>query len=89
MGLPVIASRLDGIARYFTDADVAFFRPADPDDLALKLRGVLLEPTAARERAARAARRLLTIAWNEQRARYLALIDEMANASSPVGGQER
>jgi glycosyltransferase involved in cell wall biosynthesis len=84
MGLPVVASRLPCIRDYFNEGeDLSMFAPGDHHDLAEALRELCLDPTAARERALRARRRLQPIAWERQRERYLALVDELVPAPAP------
>jgi glycosyltransferase involved in cell wall biosynthesis len=78
MGLPAVVSRLPVIERYFSDDEVRFFEPGSSESLAGALLDVRRHPEAARERAARASRRLAEIEWPRQRAAYLALIDELA-----------
>ncbi len=81
MGLPVVASRLPCIGAYFREGeDVRMFTPGDPHDLADALRELSRDPSGARERAGRAARRLPEIAWGRQRERYLALVDALVRA---------
>jgi glycosyltransferase involved in cell wall biosynthesis len=81
MGLPVLASRLPCIGDYFSEGrDLRMFTPGDPHDLAAALRELSLDPSAARERALRASARLRPIAWERQRERYLALVDELVPA---------
>ncbi|HEY4823409.1 MAG TPA: glycosyltransferase family 4 protein [Solirubrobacteraceae bacterium] len=77
MGLPVVASRLPGIAGYFGDSDLATFVPGDENDLARAIESVCADPGWARERARSATRQLSEIAWRSQRARYLGLVDEL------------
>ncbi|HEY7831341.1 MAG TPA: glycosyltransferase family 4 protein [Solirubrobacteraceae bacterium] len=84
MGLPVIASRLPCIGDYFTEGqELRMFTAGDPQDLAAALRELSLDPSAARERAVRARGRLQSIAWEHQRERYLALVDELVRAPAP------
>lgn len=84
MGLPVVASRLPCIGEYFSEGeDLRMFAPGDPHDLAAALRELSLDPGGARERALRATRRLAPIAWERQRERYLALVDELVPAPAP------
>jgi glycosyltransferase involved in cell wall biosynthesis len=84
MGLPVLASRLPCIRDYFSEErDLRMFTPGDPHDLAAALRELSLDPAGARERAMRATRRLQPIAWERQRERYLALVDELVPAPAP------
>jgi len=80
MGLPVISSRLPGIAGYFSERELHEFTPGDPVDLARAIESVCADPQAARERGARATKKLSGIAWERQRARYLALVDELTGA---------
>jgi len=78
MGLPVVASRLPGIAGCFTDdEDLRMFRAGDAQDLAAALRELYANPARARGRAVSATRQLAAIAWERQRERYLALVDEL------------
>jgi glycosyltransferase involved in cell wall biosynthesis len=85
MGLPVVTSRLPGIAHYFSEREVQFFAPDDPHDLARALLEVSADPAAARQRAERATERLAAIAWERQRAGYLQLVDRLV-ANRPRGG---
>ena len=81
MGLPVIASRLPCIGEYFSEGQhLRMFTPGDPHDLAAALRELSLDPSGARERALRASACLRPIAWERQRERYLALVDELVPA---------
>ncbi len=76
MGLPVVASRLPVIERYFGD-DVLLAEPGDPACIAAAIEGVRAEPELALRRAERASERLAEIEWRRQRNGYLALIDEL------------
>ncbi len=80
MGLPVVASRLPGIASYFSESDLHEYTPGDPESLAGAIESVCANPDDARERASRATERLAEIAWERQRERYLGLVDELAAA---------
>jgi glycosyltransferase involved in cell wall biosynthesis len=83
MGLPVVSSRLPCISDYFReDEDLSVFTPGDPHALAAALRQMCLDPGGAHRRATSASRRLREIAWERQRARYLALVDELAGSRS-------
>lgn len=81
MGLPVVASRLPGITGYFSDHQLRLFEAGDADDLAAAIEDVCANPAAAQERAARAADRLKAIAWEQQRAGYLELVDTLTSHS--------
>jgi glycosyltransferase involved in cell wall biosynthesis len=80
MGLPVVASRLPGIASYFSEADLHEYTAGDPESLARAIESVCANPEEARRRAARATERLADIAWTRQRERYLSLVDELTAA---------
>lgn len=77
MGLPVVASRLPGIASAFDAGTVRSFDPGSVQDLAAALAEVCRDPEAARERAVRASEQLEDVTWAAQRARYLALVDRL------------
>jgi glycosyltransferase involved in cell wall biosynthesis len=80
MGLPVVASRLPVIERYFGD-DVLLAEPGDPASIAAAIEGVRAEPELARDRAERASRRLGEIEWRRQRRQYLKLVDGLVQRS--------
>ncbi len=82
MGLPIVASRLPGIGGYFSELDLHEFQAGDPQDLARAIEEICADPEAARERAAQATLRLRGIAWEQQRERYLALVDELTASRS-------
>lgn len=78
MGIPVVTSRLPVIERYFTDREVRFFTPGDPDSIADAIKAILDDPAAAAERAGRASERLRDIEWEGQRATYIRHIEGLA-----------
>jgi glycosyltransferase involved in cell wall biosynthesis len=82
MGLPVVASRLPGISSYFSERDLYHFTPGDPQALAAAMETLYAHPEHARRRAAAAGERLVEIAWERQRERYLSLVDELTHAPS-------
>ncbi len=79
MGLPVVASRLPVIERYFGD-DVLLAEPGDAASIAAAIEGVRADPVAARTRAERASERLARIEWRQQREGYLGLVDGLVAA---------
>jgi glycosyltransferase involved in cell wall biosynthesis len=79
MGMPIVSSRLPGIAGYFSGRELCEFEPGDPQDLARAIESVCADPDSAVERAARATERLPEIAWEQQRERYLGLVDELTS----------
>jgi len=74
MGLPVVASRLPVIERYFGD-DVLLAEPGDPASFAAAIEGVRGAPDSALARARGASERLARIEWRRQREQYLQLVD--------------
>lgn len=78
MGLPVVASRLPVIERYFGD-DVLLAEPGDAASIAAAIEGVRGDPLAAQARAERASKRLAKIEWRRQREAYLQLIDSLVS----------
>lgn len=87
MGLPIVSSRLPGIAGYFSESELCEFQAGDPEDLARAIESIVADPVSARRRAMRATDRLEAIAWKQQRERYLGLVDELtANGASPCPG---
>ena len=80
MGLPVIASRLPVIERYFGD-DVLLAEPGDAASIAAAIEGVRADPVAARTRAERASKRLAKIEWRQQRQGYLDLVDGLVTGA--------
>jgi glycosyltransferase involved in cell wall biosynthesis len=84
MGLPIVASDLPGITRYFSDRELRLFEPGSPESLAAAIEEVCLNPFAARERAKLAAERLSTIAWEQQRDNYLRMVDRLVTPVIPL-----
>jgi glycosyltransferase involved in cell wall biosynthesis len=78
MGLPVVASRLPVIERYFGD-DVLLAEPGDAASIAAAIEGVRADPLAAQARAERASKRLTRIEWRRQREGYLQLVDGLVS----------
>jgi glycosyltransferase involved in cell wall biosynthesis len=74
MGLPVVASRLPGIERYFGN-DVLLAEPGDAASFAAAIEGVCRAPDNALARAEGASARLARIEWRRQRENYLGLVD--------------
>jgi glycosyltransferase involved in cell wall biosynthesis len=83
MGLPVVASRLPVIERYFGD-DVLLAEPGDPTSFAAAIEGVRRAPEAALARAENASERLGRIEWRRQRRQYLELVDGLVEHSRSI-----
>jgi glycosyltransferase involved in cell wall biosynthesis len=82
MGLAVACSQLPAIGTYFSERELTPYVPGDPADLARAIESICSDPAAARERAGRATVRLGEIAWEHQRKRYLALVDELCGRTA-------
>jgi glycosyltransferase involved in cell wall biosynthesis len=80
MGLPVVASRLPVIERYFGD-DVLLAEPGDAASFAAAIEGVRSAPATALDRAQSASERLARIEWRRQREQYLDLVDGLVEHS--------
>jgi glycosyltransferase involved in cell wall biosynthesis len=88
MGIPVVASRLAVIERYFGPSEVSFAAPGDPASIAAEIEAIRANPDAARERAQSAAARLAGMEWQRQRQGYLAFIDELVGAAKPASARD-
>jgi glycosyltransferase involved in cell wall biosynthesis len=73
--IPVVCARTSTIGRYFTDGELNFFAPGDPDDLARRIRAVIADEDAARATASRAVERYDSLRWEHSRSRFLELIE--------------
>jgi glycosyltransferase involved in cell wall biosynthesis len=80
MGLPVVASRLPVIERYFGD-DVLLAEPGDVASFAAAIEGVSHASESALARAEGASERLAQIEWRRQREGYLDLVDGLVDRS--------
>jgi glycosyltransferase involved in cell wall biosynthesis len=78
MGLPVVASRLPVIERYFGD-DVLLAEPGDPASFAAAIEGIRSAPDSTLARAHGASERLARIEWRRQREQYLQLVDGLVD----------
>jgi glycosyltransferase involved in cell wall biosynthesis len=83
MGMPVVASCLPVIERYFGD-DVLFAEPGDAASLAAAIEGVRAAPETALDRARGASERLAQIEWRRQREHYLDLVDGLVEHARSV-----
>lgn len=84
MGLPVVASRIPGIQRYFPGDELTLCAPGDPDAFAAAIELLCADPARALGRAQRATETLTTLSWEQQRSRYLALVDELVGRRAAV-----
>jgi glycosyltransferase involved in cell wall biosynthesis len=81
LGLPVICSKTDALARAFTDEEVTFVVPGDLDDLCAKLLAADRDPTALAEKARRAKAAVERFAWSREKQTLLAVAEGQAAPS--------
>ena len=77
MGKPVIASRLPTVERYFGDA-LCYFEPGDAASLAEAIRRVADGAAYRDDLVASAGARVRELSWEREAARYVALIEGLA-----------
>ena len=71
LGRPVIASRLDSVAAYFSEEALTFFEAGNDDDLAQKLRWAAERPEELARRVSAAAAVYTRHRWDRERRLYL------------------
>jgi glycosyltransferase involved in cell wall biosynthesis len=83
LGLPVICSGIATMRHYFSDDEILFFEPGNSEDLARAIRVVLLDPAAAKERAARSLRKLEKLDWPAQKETLVETVEELDGSRKP------
>jgi glycosyltransferase involved in cell wall biosynthesis len=78
LGVPVAVAGLPTLREHFSDDEVLFFTPGDSEALAAALHAIASDSDAALARAAAARRRARAYAWDANAARYLRLLDDLA-----------
>jgi glycosyltransferase involved in cell wall biosynthesis len=73
LGLPVICSRTEALARAFTDAELTFIAPGDLDDLCDRLLEAHENPEALAAKAARARDSVKRFDWSREKRTLLAV----------------
>lgn len=73
LGLPVVCSRTEALARAFDDSDVTFVRPGDLDDLCDKLHEAHADPEKLAAKAAHARSSVKRFDWNREKKTLLAV----------------
>jgi glycosyltransferase involved in cell wall biosynthesis len=79
LGIPVVCADLPAVRRYFTDDQITFFAPSDPEALAAAVSELSSNTTRRRQQAELAMSFLDDHGWDAERSRYLALIDELTS----------
>ncbi|MGH7537094.1 MAG: glycosyltransferase [Gemmatimonadales bacterium] len=84
LGVPVLAARLPSYGGYIDDAAAWYWTPGDPEDFARAIGEFAAAPAEVRQsRAARAQRDLDRIAWPRERARLVAVYEELLGVKRP------
>lgn len=78
LGVPVVVSRTKAIFGLLGAVPDMFFQPGDPADLAGLIRALYRDPARRRELASAAWRAYAPYRWEEQRERYLSLMNHLA-----------
>lgn len=77
MGIPIVSSRLDAIAEYFDETEIAYFDAGDPRSLGQALLETTRDRETALARARRARVRYASYRWSVSSADYLALLERL------------
>jgi glycosyltransferase involved in cell wall biosynthesis len=77
LGIPIVSSRLDAIAEYFDETEIAYFDAGDPRSLGRALLETARDPETASVRARRARGRYESYRWGVSSAEYLALLERL------------
>jgi glycosyltransferase involved in cell wall biosynthesis len=80
LGLPVICSGIATMRHYFSDDDLLFFEPDNPEDLARAIRVLLTDPAAAEGRSARSRVKLDELDWPAQKKTLVETIEDLAGS---------
>lgn len=84
LGMPVIAARTTGIAGYFDDGMVEFFKPDDVQDLAQHILALYVDPERRRRLADGTGRFTRRYNWTAIGAEYVALVERLGVSSKAV-----
>jgi glycosyltransferase involved in cell wall biosynthesis len=84
MDKPVICSRLKSIRHYFNEDALAFFQPANPEDLARQMVRVLRDPALRASLVTQARQQYQPICWDVMKRRYLALVESIVGPPRPT-----
>ena len=77
LGIPVACSRLPTLATYFSDEDVRFFEPGDPESLAAAIVEIAGAPQEATRRAQNASARYEQYRWSVNADRYVRALADL------------
>jgi glycosyltransferase involved in cell wall biosynthesis len=83
LGVPAIASRTRAVQANFTDDMVCFVEPADVDGLAAAIDALASDPGLRLTMATNAQRFTREHQWNDEAAKYVAIVNELVEARAP------
>jgi glycosyltransferase involved in cell wall biosynthesis len=89
MHIPVIVTRTPTIEAYFDDDSVVFSEPEDPGALAHRMVDLYRDPGRRRTLAKGAAEVMAQHSWEQERRRYLGIVDELVARRVSGGVQKK
>ena len=89
MEKPTVATRLPLVERTFPDGEVVMYEPGDPDDLARAVLAIVADPEARDARVALARARVVEMSWEQEAAKYLALVERTISRADGRRGSTR
>jgi glycosyltransferase involved in cell wall biosynthesis len=91
LGLPVACSDIATMRHYFSDDELLFFEPGNPDDLARAIRELLTDPALAAKRAASSRARLDQLSGPAQKEALIQAVETLVarEVPSPRGRTRR
>jgi glycosyltransferase involved in cell wall biosynthesis len=81
MAKPAICSRLPLVERTFEPGEIWTYEPGDPDDLAAAVLRIADDPAGREATVARAGRRVASLAWEQESAHYLEIVEQLMDAA--------
>jgi glycosyltransferase involved in cell wall biosynthesis len=85
LGIPVVATRTDAIADYFTADELPLVERPEPRLIAEAVRDLLRNPERAAAGVRRARQFFTRHSWREESRQYVALAEELARTHRPPG----
>jgi glycosyltransferase involved in cell wall biosynthesis len=88
--IPVVVTRTSTIEAYFDDSCVAFVDPEDPEAIAREIADIARDSNRRQAMTTNAAKVVARHSWEEERKRYLAVVDDVLRKShAPVVAGDR
>ncbi len=82
LGLPVICSGTDTMRYYFSDDELLFFEPENPEDLARAIRALLADLAAAKGRVVKSRIKLDELDWSAQKKTLVETVEALIDSRS-------